>query len=574
MQSMRFDPRPDAGRATEGSSAHSAELREARLRLLSRVASDLLASEEPQSVVDGLCVEVMRHLDCQVFFNFLLAPEVGRLRLNAWAGVSPEVAAGMEWIDLGQAICGCAARDGERIVCEDVQRNGDPRDALARSHGMQAYCANPLLVQGRSVGTLSFGTRTRTRFAPDELELMRTVADQVATAMQRVEAQRALSQANAQLREADQRKNEFLAILSHELRNPLAPIRNSVHVLERAAPGSPAFQRARSVIDRQVTHLTNLVDDLLDVTRITRNKIQLFRERLELNDAVRRAAEDARSLFEEAGVRLELALDVIPTYVSADRTRLAQIIGNLLQNAAKFSRLGGRTRVSTAVDDGRAVIRVADDGVGMTPEVLGRLFQPFVQAEQTLERSRGGLGLGLALVKGLAELHGGSVEARSGGPGRGSELVIRLPPCASPAVSARLPTPVPVAPRRRVLVIEDNVDAAQSLKDLLELHGHDVAIAHDGPAGLDRARAFLPDVVFCDIGLPGMDGFEVARSFGRDDALQGAYLVALSGYALPEDLARAEEAGFRRHLAKPPSLEAIEELLVGRPSMFPRERAG
>ncbi len=567
LRAPSFEPSPAPGAPDSQLSRELESLRrsEARLRLLSRTAADLLASDDPQSVVEDLCREVIEHLQCDVFFNYLVVPGTSRMRLNAFAGVPPEAAARIEWLDLGVAICGCSALDAERIVAEDIQRSSDRRADLVRSFGVRAYCAHPLLVQGRSIGTLSFGTRKRTRFEPDELELMRTVTDQVATAMQRVEVQRALTAANAQLREEARRKNEFLAMLSHELRNPLAPIRNGLHLLGRAAPGSEPFHRAWGVVDRQVAHLTKLVDELLDLTRITRNKIQLAPERLELNEAVRRAVEDHRALFQGAQVRLELEPNPEPLHVDADPTRLAQIMGNLLQNAVKFTPPGGRTRVSVGVDRGHAEVRVADDGVGMTAEVLAALFQPFVQADQTLDRSQGGLGLGLAMVKGLAQLHGGAVEARSDGPGRGSEVVVRLPlsPTAPAGAGA---SDRPEAPRRRILVIEDNVDAAQSLADVLELGGHEVAVAYDGPAGLARARAFKPEFVFCDIGLPGMDGFEVARAFRSDEALDGAYLVALTGYALPEDQERAVQAGFRRHLAKPPSLEAILELLAARPA--------
>ncbi|MBI5545393.1 MAG: PocR ligand-binding domain-containing protein [Deltaproteobacteria bacterium] len=371
----------------------------------------------------------------------------------------------------------------------------------------------------------------------------------------------------ASLQEADQRKNEFLAMLSHELRNPLAPIRNSLHLLERAAPGGDQARRAQAVIDRQVGHLSRLVDDLLDVTRIERNKIRLERQVLDLHDLVRRTVEDHRSLFEKSEVQLEVRLEPERVSVSADGTRLAQVIGNLLQNAAKFTGPGGRTEVSVCVDSAerQAVIRVSDTGVGLPPELLGRLFLPFMQADATLDRSKGGLGLGLALVKGLVELHGGGVCARSDGPGRGAEFVVRLPLAVEGAATAE-PCRANAQPAgRRVLIIEDNVDAADSLRDVLELAAHEVAVAYNGPEGLAKARELHPEIVLCDIGLPGMDGFEIARAFKADENLRACFLIALSGYALPEDLQRASEAGFERHLAKPLSLERLEELLESLP---------
>jgi PAS domain S-box-containing protein len=367
------------------------------------------------------------------------------------------------------------------------------------------------------------------------------------------------------LREADRRKDEFLAVLSHELRNPLAPIKNSLHVLDRVDPGGVQARRALAVIGRQADQLSRMVDDLLDVTRITRAKIQLQPGRLELNELVGRTVEDHRSLFEKAHLRLELELAPAPIHVNADRNRLAQVVGNLLQNAVKFTPPDGRVCVSVATDvaAARALLRVADTGAGLAPEIAGRLFQPFVQADTTLDRSKGGLGLGLALVKGLVELHGGEVTASSAGVGRGSEFTVRLPLDLTEPVTAEHERRSPASVRRRVLVIEDNVDAADSLRELLELDGHAVSVAHDGPDGIAKAHAFRPDLVLCDIGLPGMDGYAVAGAFRADGALRDVHLVALSGYALPEDLRRAAEAGFDDHLAKPPSLDILEDLLAG-----------
>jgi two-component system CheB/CheR fusion protein len=247
-------------------------------------------------------------------------------------------------------------------------------------------------------------------------------------------------------------------------------------------------------------------------------------------------------------------------WLSADGTRIAQVVGNLLGNAAKFTPRGGRVDLSLEQEGADAVLRVRDSGVGITNEMLDRLFQPFMQADRTLDRASGGLGLGLALVKGLAELHGGTVTATSDGPGRGAEFVVRLPLSAAAEKGVANGETVRVTPRR-VLIVEDNVDAAGSLKEALELDGHEVEVAYTGPEALTKARPFQPDVVLCDIGLPGMDGYEVARAFRADDTLDGAFLVALTGYALPEDLQRAKDAGFERHLAKPPTFEKLTEVL-------------
>ncbi|GEJ58892.1 hybrid sensor histidine kinase/response regulator [Anaeromyxobacter diazotrophicus] len=363
-----------------------------------------------------------------------------------------------------------------------------------------------------------------------------------------------------ELREADRRKTEFLAVLSHELRNPLAPIRNGVYVLEHAAPGSEQARRAQQVIGRQTGHLARLVDDLLDVTRISRGKIDLRREPLDLREVVRATVEDQRALYARGGIALHLEEGADAVRVEADRTRLAQVLGNLLNNALKFTPAGGAVAVRLEVQDGRAVLRVQDDGQGIDPAHVERMFEPFAQADHGLARTLGGLGLGLALVKSLVELHGGAVRARSEGPGQGAEFVVSLPlaagggPASAPAAGAG-------ARRRLVLVIDDNADAGQTLADLLELEGHAVHLACDGRSGVALARELRPDVVLCDIGLPDLDGYEVARTLRREEALRSTRLVALTGYAQPEDRARAAEAGFDAHLAKPPRLEALAKLL-------------
>jgi signal transduction histidine kinase/CheY-like chemotaxis protein len=368
--------------------------------------------------------------------------------------------------------------------------------------------------------------------------------------------------AEAALRENDRRKTEFLAMLSHELRNPLAPIRSALYVLEHAPEGGEQAERAREVIARQTEHLAHLVDDLLDLTRISSGKIQLRRERVELGELVRRAAEDHRATLEGARVALAVEGSGDPLEVDADPTRLAQIVGNLLANAEKFTEPGGHVAVEIRREGAAAVVRVKDDGAGIEPEVLRGLFQPFVQAEEGLERARGGLGLGLYLVRSLTELHGGTVAARSAGPGRGAEFEISLPLASAeaPARAAR-GDGLFAAEKRRVLVIEDNADAAEMLRDVLELAHHDVEVACDGRAGLARARSLRPDLVLCDIGLPGMDGYAVAREIRRDPDLAATLLVAVSGYALPEDVRRAAEAGFDRHLAKPVSMDELGEVL-------------
>jgi signal transduction histidine kinase len=389
---------------------------------------------------------------------------------------------------------------------------------------------------------------------PTELEGTRSAED----------AELCLREANAQLLEADQRKDEFLAALSHELRNPLAPIKNCLYILERAEPGGDQAKRARSVIERQVNHLSGLVDDLVDVARIAQGQILLRMERLELVQLVRRAVEDHRSLFSRAGIELAVHCAPVEVWLNGDWTRLTQVVGNLLQNAAKFTPAGGSVHVAVAPGDGAsAAVRVWDTGSGIDPKVLPRLFRPFTQAEATLDRRHGGLGLGLALVKDLVEMHGGRVSAASEGLGRGAEFTVELP-VDRPGIGRRRTTePRPGdGPTRRVLVIEDNVDAAVSLQEVLQLAGHIVEVARDGAEGLERARALRPQVIFCDIGLPILDGYDIARAIRADPALAGARLIALTGYANLEDVEKSKAAGFDRHLAKPPRIGQLLQAMA------------
>ena len=372
-----------------------------------------------------------------------------------------------------------------------------------------------------------------------------------------------LGAANARLTEEDQRKSEFLAMLSHELRNPLAPIQNSVYLLDHSPAGSEQAVRARGVLLRQTRHLTRLVDDLLDVTRISRGKIELRRARIDAGDIVSRSCDDHRAVFERRGVALHVEVPRAPVWIDADATRIAQIVGNLLHNSAKFTSRGGSATVTVTMPEDRAEIRVRDDGAGIDPELLPRVFEPFVQSEAGLARSHGGLGLGLALVKGFAELHGGKVRAESGGPRRGSEFVVSLP-LAPARDSGTVTEPTgPVAPTPHViLVIEDNIDSAQALADALALHGHRLHVATNGQTGLARARALKPDVIICDIGLPDVDGYEIARALRGDGDFRSTYLVALSGYTQPEDRSRAAEAGFDAHRAKPADIDELAALVA------------
>lgn len=367
------------------------------------------------------------------------------------------------------------------------------------------------------------------------------------------------------LREAGQRKDEFIAILAHELRNPLAPVRNAVEVLRRLGSAEPHQQKARDIIDRQLRHMARLIDDLLDVSRIEHGKLALQNERCDLAEIALQTAEDYRAHLEAAGLQLDLEPDAPPAWVHGDPVRLTQMIGNLINNAGRFTNTGGEVRVRTGKDSEGAFVTVSDTGVGLEPGLLSRLFDPFSQAEQDYARTKGGLGLGLALTRGLVELHGGRIDAVSAGPGLGSDFTIRLPSIAMPGPRPSQPSLAPEAMTEglRILVIEDNLDAAESLGDLLELEGHQVRLVADGTSALAVAREFRPRVVISDLGLPGtMDGYAVARALRAEPSLPGVRLIALSGYANEEARRRSSEAGFDVHLAKPPDFERLQQTLT------------
>jgi two-component system CheB/CheR fusion protein len=375
-------------------------------------------------------------------------------------------------------------------------------------------------------------------------------------------------QAEEALRETARRKDEFMAILAHELRNPLAPVRNAIQILQLRGGEPGVVDRVREMMDRQVTHLSRLVDDLLDVSRITAGKVQLRTEPLDLAHLAAQAVADHRAGYEAKGVSLGVEAPDAAVWVAGDPTRLAQVLDNLLTNALKFTAQGGHVAVAVASDPGgRASLTVRDTGAGIEPEMLARLFEPFSQADRTLDRSAGGLGLGLAIVKGLAELHGGAVRAESGGLGLGSAFTVTLPAYAEPPALQSQPAGPGTAVRRlRVLVVEDNRDAADSLRMLLEAYGYDVEVAYSGPDGVRAEEARRPEAVICDVGLPGMDGYRVAEALRGNPATASARLIALTGYGRDEDRRRALEAGFDEHLTKPADPSRVSAILdkIGR----------
>jgi len=429
-----------------------------------------------------------------------------------------------------------SARAGEESRIEGL-------DAGADDYLVKPFSARELLAR---VGALLERERLRGDALERELALRR--------------AAQALSE---RLEVADRQKDEFLAMLAHELRNPLAPIRNAVELISRLSPAESPLQAALGMTKRQIAQLTRLVDDLLDVSRITQRRIELKRRALELSHIIAHAVETVEPQLREKNLRISTTTSAYgPLYVHADPARLMQCVVNVLTNAAKFTDPGGDIRIETGVQNSTAIVEISDTGVGIAPDLLPRVFDLFVQGDRTLDRSQGGLGIGLSVVKRLIEMHEGQVAARSAGPGQGSTFEIRLPLIERPSAVAPETGSAPSAPAR-LLIVDDNQDAADSLALLLELQGHEVATVYTAQAALQRAQTFIPSIVLLDIGLPEMDGYEVARRMRAMPELNGVRLVAVTGYGQAEDRIRTRDAGFDDHLIKPVDLLSVEQTIAG-----------
>ena len=557
-----------------------------RLRLLWETAAVLLTTEEPHAMLRGLFAKIAPHFGLDTCLNFMSNPAGDALHLESYIGIPPEDAANIAKLELGQFISGAVAQSRQPITAAHIQQSHSPELSPARSFGLRAYACNPLMAADRLLGTLAFASRTKDSFEEDELEFLQTVCHYVAYAYERLRLIR-------QLREEDEKKNEFLATLAHELRNPLAPIRNAAAYFRLKGPVDIDLQYARDIIERQVEQMTRLVDDLLDISRITRGKIVLQNEAFDVGLAVANAVESSRPLIDDAAHELVVQLPTEPLVICGDSFRLSQVFGNLLTNAAKYTDRNGRIVLRVEADEKDAVVSVRDSGIGIHPDYLPRIFDMFSQVDPALERSQGGLGIGLALVRSLVEMHGGRVEARSAGLQQGSEFLVRLP-LAEAASSAQLnlsggsdSNPHDVAPaipsqseaflpvelcgtktpldrpliQHRIIVADDNEDAARTLTMLLSLQGHDVRTAFDGQDALEVAEAFRPDIMLIDIGMPKLNGYEAARAIRGRSWGSNLLLVALTGWGQEEDKRRAKEAGFDHHFTKPVDLAQLESLL-------------
>jgi signal transduction histidine kinase len=463
-----------------------------------------------------------------------------------------------------------AEADGDAVRVSDVpgrDRLPEPlAEAIERTLLRQVdresslVFALPLRTRGRTVAVLALSREASGReVGPVDRATADALASRAAIALDNARLYREVQQ-------ADRQKNEFLSMLAHELRNPLAPIRNAVEVMKLRGEIPQDLAWARDVIDRQMRQLSRLVDDLLDVSRITRGKIELRKQPIELAPVVLQAVEASRPFIESKRHELTASVPEEPIRVNGDAARLAQVLTNLLINAAKYTEEGGHVWVTARRDGNEAVLAVKDSGVGIPPDMLSAVFDLFIQVEHSIDRSQGGLGVGLTLVKRLVEMHGGSVKASSDGLGRGSEFVVRLPAVVEAVPSPTAPNSAEKGSQStqplRVLVVDDNADTADTLATLLELEGHQVKLAHDGPTALAAAATFRPDAVVLDLGLPGMDGFEVARRLRDRTGGNGPVLVAVSGYCQDEDRKRARLAGFDHHLVKPAEIGTLASLLT------------
>ncbi len=511
--------------------------------------------------------------------NFqLLGEKSGYLKHVAQRGFSGHFMDHFKFVSQDRGSCGLAYKNKERVIIEDVTQSpifiGMPDLQVILDEGIYTIQSTPLISSsGNFVGVFSTHYTIKHQFEERELQILDLLALQAADAIERTLYKEALIQSNKsavalveELSKANENKNRFINLLSHEIRNPLASIMMSLSLLDLVAPGGEQARLAQNIAKRQTIQLSHLVDDMMDVSRITTNKLTLKKGSVEINKLVSQIVEEYKALFAEREVQLESEIPTDVITLNADHTRLKQIIGNLLQNAAKFSLKGQKALITLAKDEQRqeAIISVQDNGIGMMPELLPELFQPFMQISESLDRAQGGLGLGLAIVKGMVELHGGSVNAYSEGLGKGAKFTIRLPLSphthrqqegnqqASGGKSAR-----PL----RILVIDDIPDVVEILCPLLRNLGHEVISANKGIEGIRKAKEYRPEVLFCDIGLPEMSGYEVAENIRNDNDLKDVFLIALTGYAQTDDMERAKTSGFDRYLVKPVDLEALEQIL-------------
>ena len=542
----------------------SAELEIARR--LHAVSTQLIQADDIESLYEKILDTATAIMRADFASYQMLCPERGErgeLRLLAHRGFTPEAAGLWEWVrPASRSTCGIALDTGSRCIVADVERSallagGEDREMLL-AMGIRAAQTTPLLSRtGALLGMISTHWREPHEPTENEFRALDVLARQAADLIERTRNEEALKESN-------RRKDQFLATLAHELRNPLAPLRNALQLLRLKSEGNSPAPECLDLMERQVDCMVRMVDDLLDVSRINRGTVELRKERIALAAVLEEASEAIRPTCESLGHELSTEFPVEPLYLDGDPVRLSQVLHNLLHNACKFSASGGRIALGAAREGDEAVIRVQDTGAGIEPEQLPRVFDLFTQADTSVARSGGGLGIGLTLVRDIVALHGGTVAAASEGPGRGSEFTVRLPLAPEPQAPRR-PSAADrkrkAAAPRRILVVDDNRDSADSLSEVLRMHGHEVHTAYDGLDAVASAARLEPDLILLDIGLPSLDGYEVARRI-REQRPHGGYtLVALTGWGQDSDRRQSTDAGFDRHVVKPIGQGVLEELL-------------
>jgi PAS domain S-box-containing protein len=533
-----------------------AEAAASKLRRLQSVTDSALPELTLDQMLRELLVRLRSAVQGDTASVLLLAPSGDELVPVASVGLEEEVEAGIT-VPLGHGIAGRIATSDGGLIFNDVSEV-EMVNSLIRQR-ISSLVGAPLKVEESVIGVIHVGSVKPREFSEEHLELIQLVAHRAALAIERTRLHGNERAARATAEEANRAKDEFLAMLGHELRNPLGAILSSMEILEHFGTDAQQAGRARQIMSRQLRHLARLVDDLLDVARVTMGKVELHRQVLDIAETVKACVNALDKRLSSYDVKVETE----PVWVSGDPTRLEQIVNNLLRNAIEYTPAGGRIRVSVKADDTGAVLRVEDNGVGISADLLARVFDLFVQDQRGLDRPGGGLGIGLTLTKRLVELHGGKVEVSSPGPGLGSVFTVRLPGLEVPPLQPEpSSTVIRANVRRRVLIVEDNADARESLRTILELSGHEIYEAGDGPGGVEQALELRPDMALIDIGLPSLDGYEVAKQIRSAPAGREMFLVALTGYGQPRDRQMAREAGFDAHLVKPVDFKRLSEIIA------------
>jgi signal transduction histidine kinase/CheY-like chemotaxis protein len=537
----------------------------ADLRRLHEMSERLSTTLELQPILEEALRTAAAMQGTDMGLLSLRTPEGDALELGASLGFASEFLRAIDCVPIGSGACGTCFQQAKRVIIEDTEADSvfEPYRSLASAAGFRAVHSVPLVTRaGVLLGVLSVHFREPRRPTDREMHLVDLCARQAADFIEN-------AQLYAELRAADRRKDEFLAMLAHELRNPLAPLSNSLQILRLTEALPPAVESLQSVMENQVAHLMRLVDDLMEVSRITRGKIGLKKEPIELAAVVASAVEISRPLIQAAGHQLAINVSPEPIVLEADSVRLGQVISNLLNNAAKYTDEGGQIWLSARCEGTEAIISVKDTGIGIPQAMLPQVFNMFAQLDGTLRRARGGLGIGLTLAKSLVEMHGGRIEVRSDGPGTGSEFIVSLPCLVAPRTAG------PAAPkgrhesqslaRRQILVVDDTHAAAHMLGRLLEKLGQSVQIANSAAEALQKVEERVPDLVISDLAMPEIDGLELARRIRQRPAVRGVTLVALTGYGQDSDRQMTREAGFDFHLVKPASVETLRQLLTSLP---------